>query len=150
MPHQPAPQQRAAVVAQAATWLGTPYHHHGRIKGAGVDCAMLLAEVYQACGLVPPLEPGHYPHDWHLHRSQELFLAWVRHAGARQVQAPDVGDVGLWHYGRTWSHGSIVVAAGPVPMLVHAYIGLGVVRTAADEAPLAGRDVQWYSLWDAA
>ena len=143
-------QQRAAVVAEALTWLATPYHHHGRIKGVGVDCAMLLAEVYQACGLVPPIEPGHYPHDWHLHRSEELFLAWVQRAGAHPVQTPEVGDVGLWQFGRTWSHGSIVLSAGPAPVLVHAYMGLGVVRSAVDEAPLAGRDVQWFSPWGAA
>lgn len=25
-------------VTEALTWLGTPYHHQGRIKGVGVDC----------------------------------------------------------------------------------------------------------------
>ena len=25
-------------VAEALTWLGTPYHHQGRVKGVGVDC----------------------------------------------------------------------------------------------------------------
>lgn len=24
-------------VAEAVTWLGTPYHHQGRVKGVGVD-----------------------------------------------------------------------------------------------------------------
>jgi cell wall-associated NlpC family hydrolase len=31
---------RAAVVAEARSWLGTPFHHQGRVKAAGVDCAM--------------------------------------------------------------------------------------------------------------
>ena len=46
--------RRAAVVAEAATWLRTPYHHMGRVKNAGTDCLMLLAEVYEAAGVIPP------------------------------------------------------------------------------------------------
>ena len=33
---------RAAVVAAAREWIGTPYHHMADIKGVGCDCAMLL------------------------------------------------------------------------------------------------------------
>ena len=36
---------RAAVVAEAIAWLGTPYHHRARIKGVGVDCAQLALGV---------------------------------------------------------------------------------------------------------
>lgn len=39
-------------VAEAMTWLGTPYHHQGRVKGVGVDCATLLCEVYKEVGLM--------------------------------------------------------------------------------------------------
>ena len=38
--------QRAAVVAEARSWIKTPWVHMAAIKGAGVDCAMLLARVY--------------------------------------------------------------------------------------------------------
>lgn len=37
-------QQRAAVIAEAESWLSTPYHHEARIKGHGVDCAQILDE----------------------------------------------------------------------------------------------------------
>lgn len=30
--------QRAAVVAEARSWIGTPYHNCADVKGAGVDC----------------------------------------------------------------------------------------------------------------
>jgi len=42
------------VIRCAHAWLRTPYHHMGRVKGAGVDYAMLLAEVYSEAGRVPP------------------------------------------------------------------------------------------------
>src|SRR5262249_43477037 len=48
--------RRAAVVAEAESWIGTPFHHAARVKGAGVDCLMLLAEVYERAGIVPHLE----------------------------------------------------------------------------------------------
>ncbi|MDO6044547.1 hypothetical protein Q4P48_08410 [Neisseria gonorrhoeae] len=44
---------RARIVEEARSWLGTPYHHHAMVKGAGVDCAMLLVAVYGAVGLLP-------------------------------------------------------------------------------------------------
>lgn len=37
----PVSEQRAAVAQEALAWLGTPYHHHARIKGVGVDCAQI-------------------------------------------------------------------------------------------------------------
>ena len=140
---------RAPVVAEALTWLHTPYHHHARVKGAGVDCAQLLCAVYEACGCVPHVDPGNYAHDWHLHRGEEVFIAWLRRAGARQVPHAAPGDVALFQYGRAFSHGAIVTAmeSASAPVLVHAYVGRGVIRTRLDEEPLQGRPVQFWTLW---
>lgn len=41
---------RQDVVAQARSWLGTPYQHQARCKGAGVDCAGLIIGVAHALG----------------------------------------------------------------------------------------------------
>ena len=110
--------QRAAVVAEALTWQGTPYHHGGRVKGAGVDCAMLLAEVYAAVGLAPRIEPEPYPPDWHLHRGEQRFLAWVARY-AFPVESPLPGDVAMYRYGRAAAHGAIVIAW---PQIIHAHL----------------------------
>ena len=53
--------RRAAVLVEAANWLRTPYHHMGRVKGGGTDCLMLLAEVYEAAGVIPHVEIPFYP-----------------------------------------------------------------------------------------
>jgi cell wall-associated NlpC family hydrolase len=137
---------RAAVAAEALSWLGTPYHHNARVKGAGVDCAMLLAEVFERCGLVERVEPGDYPHDWHLHHGTELFLEWLERSGARETEAPLIGDVAVYRFGRTFSHGAIVVAEGL--QLAHAYIGRGVILTRASEEPLSGRVRRYFTLFD--
>ena len=39
------------IVAEARTWLGTRFHHQGRVKGVGVDCAGLVVGVAQAVGI---------------------------------------------------------------------------------------------------
>lgn len=137
---------RAAVVQEAHTWLGTPYHHHGRIKGAGVDCAMLLAEVFTRCKLVAPVDPGAYPIDWHLHRTEEIFIQWLQRAGAHQVLAASPGDIAIYQFGRTFSHGAIVV--DDIGTVVHSYLRLGVISTRPTEEPLQGRPVQFWSIFD--
>lgn len=146
----PMAEMRSAVVVQAMQWLGTPYHHGARLKGVGVDCAMLLAEVFEACGLVQRLEPGSYAHDWHLHRSEEVFLRWVQEvAGATPTDDPQPGDVALFRYGRTWSHGAIVVEPAPGLQMVHAYIDRGVILTRPREEPLSGRPARFFTLFGA-
>lgn len=42
---------RTKIVAQARTWLDTPYHHQGRLKGVGVDCIGYLVGVGLECGV---------------------------------------------------------------------------------------------------
>ncbi|RQO57966.1 hypothetical protein DBR47_14325 [Paucibacter sp. KBW04] len=135
---------REQIVAEAMSWLGTPYHHHGRVKGAGVDCAQILLAVYaDALQIAPALDVGNYSTQWHLHRSEEVYLAWLAEAGAVQVEQPQPGDMAMWRFGRTFSHSGICVGEGE---FVHAYVSLGVVRTRITEAPLEGREVQYWSI----
>lgn len=39
------------LVAQARTWLGTPFHHQARLKGKGCDCLGLIVGVVDELGL---------------------------------------------------------------------------------------------------
>ena len=141
--------QRAAVVAEAWTWARpkTPYHHHGRLKGVGVDCAMLLAEVYERAGVIEHCDPGAYAREWHLHRNDELYIGWLERCGAHEVEAPQPGDVALFRFGRTWSHGAIVVELGDYPLVIHSYIHRGCQANRLSEEPLAGRAPRYWSLW---
>ena len=109
--------RREAAVAEARGWISTPYHHQGRIKGAGTDCAMLLAAVYYAADVIPFIDPRPYPADWHLHRPEQRYLGFVRQY-CHQVERPGPGDVVLYQFGRCLAHGGIVTAW---PMIIHAY-----------------------------
>ena len=117
--------ERAAVVAEAATWAETPFHHQGRVKGAGVDCAQLVLAVFcDALRLVPPIEPGYYAPDWFLHQDRERILEWVERYWTR-VEAPALGDLALFRYGRTLSHSGIVTSTAPLRLL-HSFSRRGV------------------------
>jgi NlpC/P60 family putative phage cell wall peptidase len=141
---------RAAVVREAESWIGTPFHHAARVKGAGVDCLMLLAEIYERAGVAPHIDPPFYVPDWHLHRDAERYLVGLtRYAleipGPPQGTGPLPGDIALFRFGRTFSHGAIVTLW---PRLVHAYWSVGVVHGDATRYPLATRPVKFFSPFD--
>ncbi len=123
------------IISAAKCWLGTPYHHQARVKGTGVDCAMLLCEVYEAAGMIPHIDPRPYPPDWHLHRSEERYLGWIEQY-ADPVNEPAPGDVALYRFGRTVSHAGIVI---DWPMIIHAWRGQGCVMSEGDRGELGGR-----------
>jgi NlpC/P60 family putative phage cell wall peptidase len=112
-------EDRALVVAEARSWILTPYHHCADVKGHGVDCAMLIVRVYVDLGFVEPFDPRPYPPDWFLHRSEERYLDHIL-ARARRVDRPLPGDVFLLKWGRTYSHGGIVTEPEPLTV-VHAF-----------------------------
>lgn len=134
---------RAEIVAVALAWLNTPFHHAGRVKGVGVDCLQLLVAVYSEVGLLPAVDTGHYPRDWHFHKSEERYLDAVS-GHANQVDVPLPGDLALFKFGRCVSHAAIVI---DWPLCIHAYFGQGVVEVdAVNGAELAGRLHSFWSL----
>lgn len=141
---------REAIVAEARTWLGTPYHHAARVKGAGVDCAMLVAEVLERAGLVPHIAPDAYPADWMQHRNEERFLAVVQTYALRELdlatEQPAPGDVVLYRFGRCFAHGAIVVAW---PLVIHAASRDRIVTlTEGDAGWLAKRPTRAFSMFE--
>lgn len=141
-------RERADVCAEARSWLGTPYHHMGRVKGraGGVDCAQLVWAVFHACGLTPFLPLEHYPPDWHLNRGIERYMTLVLER-ARAVAAPRRGDIVLYRLGRAFAHGAIIVDPG-WPTVVHAnFAARAVVLGHGEEGRLAGRPRRFFSRW---
>ncbi|MGH6836529.1 MAG: hypothetical protein ACREC9_13535 [Methylocella sp.] len=111
--------ERIAVVAEARSWLRTPYHPQADVKGAGVDCGMLLVRVFVDTGLVRPFDPRPYADDWYLHRSEERYLGFIFDR-TKEVPAPQPGDVMVFRYGRCYAHGGIVTSVAPLT-IVHAF-----------------------------
>lgn len=138
-------EQRERIVRAAREWLGTPYHHHGRVKGAGADCAMFPLSVFQECGLLPlNYRPPQYSVQWHLHRSEELYLSEVRKFCIEIAGPPQPGDFVVFRFGRTFSHGAIVLHW---PLIIHSYIPRGVLLSnALHDGELAGRAMKSFEI----
>lgn len=135
-------EQRESVLAEALTWLRTPYHHATGIKGVGVDCAYLLIRVFNNCGLLPDIDPRPYPMDWHFHRGEERYLSWVEKYAA-PVDDPQPADIALYQFGRCISHGAIVTEW---PQIIHAQRDLGCVLDHGDQPALAKRFAGFWRL----
>ena len=149
--HAPSEQRRIACTI-ARSWIGTPYHHMGRVKGAGVDCAMFPLEVFREAGLIGDVEVPYYPADWMLHRSAEIYLGIVRRY-AGEIEAPPAtagssvlpGDFVIYKFGRCFAHGAIVI---DWPTVIHAVNGKGVILSDGErEGFLLGRQKRFFSLW---
>jgi cell wall-associated NlpC family hydrolase len=102
--------QRAAIVAEARSWMGTPFVDCARVKGAGVDCAQFIAAVYERI-LGRPISIESYSPQWHLHRDEERYIQGLLDHGCREIGQAEVlpGDIALYKVGRCFSHGAIVL-----------------------------------------
>ncbi len=143
--------QREAVIAEALTWEGTPFHHEARVKGHAVDCGQFLAGVYIAAGLIPAdFKVAPYSSQHHLHRRDEMYLEILEALEERLIEYPEPADVAIWKMGRTYSHAALVIAW---PQIIHASALLGrVCRDNALNSPLqlTKYPVRFYSRWGGA
>ena len=109
---------REKIVEEAKSWLGTNWHHEARVKGGGVDCGMLLLEVFKNAGIIPYIKPTHYGPDFMCHRDEEWFLDIVKQYADEVQEDPLPGDVIIYKIGRLFCHGMIII---DYPMAIHAH-----------------------------
>jgi len=146
--------QRRMVVDEALTWLGTPHHHQGRVKGAvgsprpgGVDCLMLMGEVFHRAGLMDQVPLIEYPPDGHLHHSDELVIDWISRYAFRITEEEALpGDVVLYKYGRRFAHGAIIIFPG-WPRIIHAVLRRTVEFGRGDQVVSAGHEPRARMFW---
>ncbi|MTW15177.1 peptidase P60 [Rhodoplanes serenus] len=120
--------ERATIVAEARSWIGTPYRHQASVKGVGCDCLGLVRGVWRALhGDEPEPLPAYTP-DWAEATGRDTLLAA---AGRHLITiAPDTarpGDVLLfrWRAGLPAKHAAIVTAPD---LMVHAHDGARVAE----------------------
>jgi cell wall-associated NlpC family hydrolase len=115
-------ETRNLIVAEAQAWINTPYLSNAMVKGAGIDCAMLLVAVYREVGLIPPdLDPRPYAPMWHLHQKSEEYKniveRFAKEIAPPPAREPRPGDVVLFRIGRLFAHGGIITCW---PKIIHA------------------------------
>ena len=121
---------RTDIIAEARSWIGTPYRHQASLKGIGCDCLGLVRGVWRALhGAEPEPMPAYAP-DWaEAAREETLAQAAARHLVAVDAARFARGDVLLfrWRNGFPAKHSAI--ATTPERM-VHAHDGAAVAEVA--------------------
>lgn len=119
---------RAAIIAAARGWIGTPYHHQAALKGVGCDCIGLIRGIWREIhGEEPETVPAYSP-DWgDADKAEDLLAAGHRHLTAIPVDDARPGDVIAfrWRDGSVAKHSAILTAPDRI---VHAYNRGGVVE----------------------
>lgn len=130
----------AAVISEARRWLGTPFHHQGRKRGLGCDCAGLVLGVGQALELLPRdlLVPayGRVPGG----RRLRHFLE--RHGRRSGLDRARPGDVVLVAWERVPRH--LGILGETTQAVIHAHEPLGGVVEQRLDSGFAGHIVAVY------
>lgn len=107
---------RDTVVAEARTWLGTPYRHQGRQRGLSVDCAGLVLGVASALGLCPD---DFQDAEGYSRRPDGTLQPYCdRHMDRITVDEARAGDVVLFQWNGQASHMGILTGRF---VLLHAW-----------------------------
>lgn len=120
------------ILAEARSWIGTPYRHQASAKGLGSDCLGLLRGVWRATlGAEPEAVPP-YTEDWaEPQRREALREAAERWLLSKPLAEAEPGDVVLFRMrdNSVAKHLGIQSAVHPTPYFIHSYTGHGVVES---------------------
>ena len=125
------------IVAEARSWIGTRFAHHGRVKDSACDCAGLIIGVGAAIGCPIVDEAAYSPRP-----DGAMLLAHCERQCLRVAVADaQVGDVALFAFKGQPQHLAILgdYYAGGLSM-IHAFaLARRVVETRLDESwPMIG------------
>lgn len=154
--------ERKAVVDEALSWEGTPFHNRASVKGkdGGVDCARFISAVHlNALGLktaVPDISLQINLHEDAIARyakergyaTNEIYLEELKRAGWHEISREQLGpgDLVVPKIGRIHWHGSIVID-WPKVISAHGQVGKVLISNAEVDGWIAGRDLKFFSLW---
>lgn len=118
---------RGQLIAEARSWIGTPYRHQASLKHVACDCLGLIRGLYRfAYGAEPQPVPAYSP-DWAEAGKQETLLGAARQCLVEvSLETMRPGDVLLfrWRPNMPAKHCALLVDPGRI---VHAYDGAGKV-----------------------
>ena len=121
---------RAAIVAAARRWIGTPYLHQASLRGVGCDCLGLVRGVWRDTIGAEPESPAPYSPDWaEAGRVETLARAGEKYFDPVNPEAFGEGDVLLfrWRAGVPANHLAIASSAST---MIHAHDGAEVCEVA--------------------
>ena len=118
------------VLAEAESWIGTPYRHGASMRGVSCDCLGLVRGIWRTLYGKEPEQPGAYAADWAESASGDpLMEAAQRHMKPRISGDPQPGDLLAfrWRADVAAKHLGIMVRDN---RFIHAYEGHCVMASA--------------------
>ncbi len=109
------------IIAEARSWVGTPYHHQASLKGVAVDCVGLVRGIFRKLYGFEPPERLDYSSDWgDSNGSEDVVNAAFKYLEPVALEDMQPGDVVAvrWKKGRVAKH---VMVLTDNNMAVHAY-----------------------------
>ena len=122
--------RRAAIVAAARLWLGTPYLHQASLRGVGCDCLGLVRGVWrEMLGDEPEMPPAYSPAWAESGGGETLLGAAGRHLSHVTGANACPGDVLIfrWRPNLPAKHCAILATTGTI---LHAHDGAAVAEVA--------------------
>ncbi len=143
-------KERERIVAVAEEWYHTPFAGHSCLKGAGVDCAQLLAGVYREAGywcddgIAMPIA---YSLQIGQHSADSAYTDVIQRY-MREIQESEVlpGDVVVYHVGLAFAHGAIIKVWPS--HIIHALQRGGVVAGHGMDSAFSRLEKRFYTLKD--
>ena len=121
---------RSAIVAEARSWVGTPYRHQASLKGVGCDCLGLVRGVWRAFHEREPEEMTAYAPDWAEASGREtLAQAARRHMAEISPGEFQLGDVLLFRWREKFPAKHAAIVSAP-DLMIHAHDGAAVAEVA--------------------
>lgn len=120
------------VLAEARSWIGTPYQHQASVKGVGADCLGLLRGVWRAVLGTEPEPVPPYTDDWAEPARQEVLLVAAERCLCRKpISEAATADVLLFRMRDSGiaKHLGIQSQTGTVARFIHAYTGHSVIES---------------------
>jgi NlpC/P60 family putative phage cell wall peptidase len=97
MPSTDQSNKRLRIIAEARSWIGTPYQHQASLKGVGCDCLGLVRGVWRAIYQAEPERPPPYSRDWaEVDGRETLAEAAERHMTAIAITDISHGELLLF------------------------------------------------------
>lgn len=138
-------EKEVALRNEIESWVGTPFLHGASVKGVGVDCVHLVAELMKFAGVVESYEFGYYPLDWSQHHDRSLLIENIektqRFVRIAAEQPSRFGDVVMFQVGRCVHHCGVMVS--PV-VFVHVLSRARVCYGRLDDATWSKRLDSFY------
>lgn len=121
---------RKQICDVARTLLGTPYHHQGRLKGVGLDCAGVAVAISQELGIFTPEQD--YSGYSNIPDGRQLLLHCRKNCKEKPANEYKAGDILLFRFDKDPQHIGVMLEDN---YFIHSYMRAGkvVMHTMSEE-----------------